>query len=39
MGGGFFGVEKVGVVVGKFTSLEICRACFDGFDFGSSGLE
>jgi hypothetical protein len=39
MGGGFFGVGEVGVVVGKFASLEIGRACFDRFDFGSSGLE
>jgi hypothetical protein len=39
MGGGFFGVGEVGAVVGEFTSLAVFRACFDGFDFGSSGLE
>jgi hypothetical protein len=39
MGGGFFGVGKVGVVVREFASLEIGRACFDRLDFGSSGLE
>ena len=39
MGGGFFGVGEVGVVVGKFASLEVGRACFDRFDFGPSGLE
>jgi hypothetical protein len=39
MGGGFFGVGKIGVVVREFASLEIGRACFDRFDFGSSGLE
>jgi hypothetical protein len=39
MGGGVFGVGEIGTVVGEFASLEIGRACFDGFDFGSSGLE
>jgi hypothetical protein len=39
MGGGFFGLGEVGVMVREFASLEIGGACFDRFDFGSSGLE
>ena len=39
MGGGFFGLGEVGVMVREFASLEIGRAYFDRFDFGSSGLE
>jgi hypothetical protein len=39
MGGGVFGVGEIGTVVGEFASLEICRTCFDGIDFGSSRFE